>query len=563
MKNKHLISGLYVGMFLLWLSSCEDQKSTLFESLPSRSTHLTFSNQIEETEDFNILEYLYMYNGGGIGAGDFNNDGWVDLFFTSNQGADRLYLNQGGWKFEDITETAGVGGPTGSTSWTTGVTLVDINADGWLDIYLCQVSGFKQLRGKNRLYLNNQDNTFTENAAAYGLDIASYAQHATFFDYDRDGDLDMYLLNQAVHTPESYQKAELRNNRDSLAGDRLFQNDRGHFRDVSETAGIFGGPMGYGLAVSVGDLNNDQWPDLYVSNDFHENDYLYYNQGDGTFKENIIGSAGHVSTFSMGNDIGDFNHDGWMDIISLDMKPADETILKQSSGVDPYDTYQYKLQFGYHYQYARNMLQLNVGHLFGEQAVQFSEIGQMARVDATDWSWSVFFADLDNSGNPDLYITNGIPRRPNNLDFTNYTSDEYLKADSTSNLALIDLIPEGRLRNLAFRNNGLRFKEVSASWGLDKEGYSQGALPLDLDKDGDLDIVVNNLNEEASLFRNLSREKEKNHYLKISLKGNPLNPFWHWCQSNSANSEWYPGTGFLSNQRVAFLWDRRAPFWPG
>ncbi|MGI9541656.1 MAG: FG-GAP repeat domain-containing protein, partial [Cyclobacteriaceae bacterium] len=422
---------MLVFIILLW--GCEKESDTLFKSLSSRSTGITFSNQINETEEFNIIEYIYMYNGGGVGAGDINNDGLLDLFFTSNQGIDRLYLNKGNLKFKDITEEAGVGGPTGETNWTTGVTLVDLNVDGWLDIYVCQVHGYKQLKGVNRLYINNQDNTFTEDAASYGLDIDSYAQHATFFDYDRDGDLDMYLLNQALHTTESYQTAELRSKRDRLAGDRLYENVAGKYRDVSEIAGIYGGSMGYGLAVSVGDVNNDAWPDIYISNDFHENDYLYYNNQDGTFKENIIGSAGHVSTFSMGNDIADFNNDGWMDIMSLDMKPEDEAIYKQSTGVDAYDIYQYKLQFGYHYQYARNMLQLNVGQLFGDTEVQFSEIGQLAGVAATDWSWGVFFADLDNNGAKDLFITNGIPRRPNNLDFTNYTSAEYLKADSTSN----------------------------------------------------------------------------------------------------------------------------------
>lgn len=550
---KLFTAALYGLAFMTFLGGCEEEPDALFKILSSRSTNITFSNQIQETEAFNILEYINMYNGGGVGAGDINNDGWVDLYFTSNQGLDRLYLNKGGLKFEDITAQAGVGGQTGESTWTTGVTMVDINADGWLDMYVCQMSGYKQLLGRNRLYINNRDNTFTESAAAYGLDIASYAQHAAFFDYDKDGDLDMYLLNQAVHTLESYQRVELRTTRDSLAGDRLFQNEGGKFRDVSEAAGIFGGSMGYGLAISIGDVNNDTWPDIYVSNDFHENDYLYYNNGDGTFKENIIGSMGHVSTSSMGNDIADFNNDGWMDIISLDMKPADESIFKQSSGVDPYDTYQYKLQFGYHYQYGRNMLQLNAGHLFGENEVQFSEIGQLAGIDATDWSWSVFFADLDNNGAKDLFITNGIPRRPNNLDFTNFTSDEYLKADSTSSLALISLIPEGKLGNMAFSNKGLRFEEVSDQWGLGFQGFSNGSVPVDLDNDGDLDIVINNLNAKVSIFKNQSNEKEANFFLKVKLHGNPKNPLGIGArvrletESGLQVQEFYTTKGWLSS----------------
>ncbi len=433
------------------------------------------------------------------------------------------------------------------------MTISDVNADGWLDIYVCQVSGYLQLSGKNRLYINNQDNTFTECAKEYGLDITGYSQHATFFDYDRDGDLDMYLLNHAIHSPESYQKAELRINRDSLAGDRLFQNDGNTFRDVSQEAGIFGGSMGYGLSVSVGDVNNDSWPDIYVCNDFHENDYLYYNNGDGTFKENIIGSMGHVSTSSMGLDIGDYNNDGWLDILTLDMKPADETIFKQSSGVDLYTTSQYKLSFGYHHQYTRNMLQLNAGHLFGENEAQFSEIGQLAKVDATDWSWSAFFADLDNDGSKDLFISNGIPARPNNLDYSNATTDEYRKADTISNLAMISLLPEGKLANKAYINRGLAFEEVGELWGLDFMGFSNGAVPVDLDNDGDLDIVINNLNQKARLFENQSREKKGNNFLKVKLKGSTNNPFGIGarisCETEAGTQilEFYPTKGWMSS----------------
>ncbi|MCK4750200.1 MAG: CRTAC1 family protein, partial [Bacteroidales bacterium] len=525
MKIEAIIPVLSGLVIIFMLNGCNQDEDTLFRSLSPGSTNINFSNKIRETEEFNIIQYLYMYDGGGVGAGDINNDGLVDLFFTANQGLDRLYLNKGNLKFKDITRQAGVGGPTGTNAWTTGVTLSDVNADGWLDIYVCQVSGYIKLKGKNRLYINNQDNTFTERAEEYGLDIASYAQHATFLDYDRDGDLDMFLLNHAIHSPESYQKAELRVNRDSLAGDRLLQNEGGKFHDVSDEAGIFGGSMGYGLSVSVGDVNNDSWPDIYVCNDFHENDYLYYNNGDGTFKENIIGSMGHVSTSSMGHDMGDYNNDGWLDIVSLDMKPADETIFKQSSGVDLYTTYQYKRSFGYHHQYTRNMLQLNAGHLFGENEVQFSEIGQLAGIDATDWSWSAFFADLDNNGAKDLFISNGIPARPNNLDFSNTTTDEYREADTTSNLKMISLIPEGKLANKAFSNKGLAFEEVSESWGLDFMGFSNGSIPVDLDNDGDLDIVTNNLNQKASIFENQSREKEGNNFLKVKLIGSTNNPF--------------------------------------
>ncbi len=535
---------------LISFFGCQVKEDLLFQKHTVRSSKINFGNYITETEEFNITQYIYMYNGGGVAAGDINNDGLADLFFTANQDLDRLYLNRGNLKFEDITEEAGVGGSNESTSWTNGVTMVDINGDGWLDIYVCQLSGFKNISGKNRLYINNglsiQNRTngrsepalslvegstinrqpsFTESAAEYNLDISTYSQHAAFFDYDRDGDLDMYLVNLALHTPDSHKPSSLRNVRDTLSGDRLYQNVNGKFEDVSESAGIFGGSMGYGLAVGLGDINNDGWPDIYVSNDFHENDYLYYNNRDGTFSENLTGSMGHVSTFSMGSDIADFNNDGWLDLITMDMKPADETILKQSSGIDSYELYRYKMKFGYHYQYPRNMLQVNAGPLFGENAVQFSEIGQFAGVDATDWSWGALFADLTNSGNKDLFITTGIPRRPNNLDFTNYTSDEYLKADSTSKLALIDLIPTGELKNVAYENHGSGFNDVSESWGLAHEGFSMGAVPVDLDNDGDLDIVVNNLGEKAIIFENRTTKRYTNNFLKVELIGNTRNRF--------------------------------------
>ncbi len=523
---KQLILG---WLSIILLSACQKNTAPLFSAHSSKTTNISFSNEIHETAAFNIIEYIYMYNGGGVAAGDLNNDGWVDLYFTSNQGLNRLYVNQGNLKFQDVTNEAGVGGPGGETSWTTGVTLVDINADGWLDIYVCQLSGLKNISGKNRLYINNggieQWPSFKESAAEYNLDISTYSQHAAFFDYDKDGDLDMYLVNQALHSPDAHRHASLRQNRDPMTGDRLFRNEDGKFEDVSESAGIFGGSMGYGLAVSFGDINNDSWPDIYVSNDFHENDYLYYNNCNGTFRENLSGSFGHVSSFSMGSDIADFNNDGWLDLMSLDMKPPDERILKQSSGIDPYDIYRYKLAFGYHNQYARNMLQMNVGPLFGEEAVQYSEIGQFAGVDATDWSWSVFFADFNNSGKKDLFITNGIPKRPNNLDFANYTSNDFFKEKGISKLAFIDLMPAGKSTNIAYENSGSGFDDVSESWGLAYEGFSNGAVPVDLDNDGDLDIVVSNLNNEAIVFENHATERTTNNFLKVKLYGNRGNNF--------------------------------------
>lgn len=503
---------------VLFVSSCESKPEKRFTELSTRKSNINFFNTIEETEEFNILDYLYFYNGGGIASGDINNDGLPDLYFTANQGVDKLFLNQGDMEFEDITERSEVGGETGIHKWTTAATMVDINSDGWLDIYVCEVNGYMQLVGKNRLYINNQDLTFTESAAEYGLDVATYSQQPAFFDADQDGDLDLFLLNHALHTPDSYQKSEIRKTKDSLSGDLFFINDKGYFRNVTETSGIHSGPMGYGLSVNIADINNDTYADIYVGNDFHENDYLYYNNGDGTFKEAITASTQHNSTFTMGADIADYDNDGWLDIFTLDMKPEDETILKRSAGVDTYNVYNYKLQFGYHYQYSRNMLQRNRGNILDTTKVVFSEIGQLKNVATTDWSWNAAFADLDNNGFKDLFVTNGIPRRPNDLDFTNYTANEIVM-DSLSDMEGLAKMPEGAARNYCFANIGERFENTSETWGLNRRGFSNGALTIDLDNDGDLDIVVNNLNAPALVYENNTAAFGKTYYLTVELEG--------------------------------------------
>ncbi|NUO01020.1 MAG: VCBS repeat-containing protein [Saprospiraceae bacterium] len=493
----------------------------MFRQLDAEATNVDFVNQLDENESFNIIQYLYYYNGGGVAVGDLNNDGLPDLYFTANQQPNKLYLNKGNLQFEDITTKAGV---AGNGLWKTGVAMADVNGDGWLDIYVCQVGDYKSIKGRNELYINNKDLTFTESAAIYGLDFKGFSTQSAFFDYDADGDLDLYLLNHSVHAPENYGEASIRKRRDPLSGDRLYRNDRGKFTDVSEQAGIYGSRIGYGLGVAAADFNDDGCPDLYISNDFHENDYLYYNNCDGTFREAISASMGHTSTFSMGSDAADFNNDGRLDLLTLDMKPEDAFVLKSSVGADPYNIYRYKLSFGYYFQYPRNMLQMNLGQLQGREA-QFAEIGQLAGVDATDWSWSALFCDLDGDGWKDIFIGNGIQRRPNDLDYLKFTGNTQVQK-SGSDLDIAAKMPNGLVPNCAFRNRGdLTFEPVGTSWGLDLIGSTNGAAYADLDGDGDLDLVTNNLNAPAAVFENRSQELLKNNYLRIRLKGVDGNPF--------------------------------------
>ncbi|WP_255399463.1 VCBS repeat-containing protein [Roseivirga sp. 4D4] len=481
---------------------------------------MAFKNIVSSSADFNILEYLYFYNGGGVATGDINNDGLVDLFFTSNQSSNKLYLNQGDLKFEDISESAGI---AGTGTWSSGVAMADVNADGLLDIYVSQVGDYKEAQGRNELYINNGDNTFTESAEKYGLAFKGFSTQAAFFDYDRDGDLDMYLLNHSIKNPAVFAEASTRFKPDE-GGDRLFQNQAAQgkegFEDITDQAGIYSSAIGFGLGVAISDINNDGWADIYVSNDFTENDYLYINQQDGTFKEELEQRISHTSRFSMGNEIADLNNDGLGEIITTDMLPSNPEIWKKSVVEDKSEVYKIKLGYGYGHQYVRNTLQRNLGN------GQFSDLSLFTNTYASDWSWSPLIFDMDNDGFQDIHITNGIYKRPNDLDYLNYqsTSNE-VRQRSQDELEefLVETLPTVKIPNYAGRNLGkFKVEDISETWGLNQSTYSNGSAYADLDNDGDLELVINNIEQEAFIYENLSKD---NSYLKLNFKGSKLNPF--------------------------------------
>lgn len=502
-----------IGLASLLFISCSKNENQLFEKLSSEESNVNFSNQLDESKNISILDYLYYYNGGGVALGDINNDGLVDIYFTSNQGKNKLYLNKGGNKFEDISAKAGV---EGQSDWNAGTVMADVNGDGYLDIYVCAVVGINGFEGQNELFINNKDNTFTESSAEYGLDLDNYSSSAAFFDYDLDGDLDMYLLNHAVHNELSFGKADIRNKRSYECGDKLFRNDNGKFVDVSEQAGIFGGANGYGLGLAVSDFNLDGYPDIYVGNDFHEDDYYYLNNGDGTFTESLKQFFGHTSRFSMGVDVADVNHDGFPDILSLDMLPEDEKVLKSSLGDDNVQMLKMRTEkLGYHYQYTRNMLQLN------QAGQHFTETALLSGVAATDWSWSTLFADYDQDGEQDIFVCNGIPRRPNDLDYVKYYSNDQIK-NKINTTKLLDKealrrMPKGNVTNYVFQGaTDLQFKNRSAEWIENDSIISNGSGYADIDNDGDLDVITNNTNSVASLY--INKTDGKSNYLKLKLR---------------------------------------------
>ncbi|MDH3369246.1 MAG: VCBS repeat-containing protein, partial [Gemmatimonadota bacterium] len=493
----------------------------------SSYTGVRFENRLADTRELNVFTYRNYYNGGGVALGDLSGDGLPELLFTSNLGENRLYLNEGEFRFRDVTEVAGV---AGKGSWATGVTFADVNGDGLLDIYVCYAGNAAGERRANELYIHrglNADGvpTFAEMAAAYGIADEGYSTHAAFFDYDRDGYLDLYVVNNSPRPVSSFGLRNIRHVRDALGGDKLYHNVGGRLLDVSERAGIFGSEIAFGLGVAVGDVNRDGWPDIYVSNDFFERDYLYINNGDGTFAELLDRQMPSISLSSMGLDIADIDNDGWLDIYVADMLPEDDYRLKTTSTFEDWDGYQAKLRHDYHHQFMRSMLHLN------NRNGTFSEIGQLAGVARTDWTWGALIADFDQDGFKDIHVTNGILADVTSQDYISFLADPRtmraaVKGERVEFLGLIEAMSSTPLPNYAFRNAGnLTFWNSGAAWGLNAPGFSSGAAYGDLNGDGALDLVVNNVNQEAFVYRNNARTLLDNHYLQVVLEGEGSNRF--------------------------------------
>lgn len=512
-----------IGCFVLLFLSVQAQAQTLFTLLPPQKTGIDFTNSIRESSDRNVLVYEYFYNGGGVAVGDLNNDSLPDIVFTGNMEEPKIYFNKGNFTFEDVTRKSKVR----ADGWKTGVTMADVNADGWLDIYICRSGNGDEASRRNLLFINQKNGTFRESAARYGIDDKGYTTQAAFFDYDNDGDLDLFLLNHSIKRYRGFDVAYMKAARDSLAGDKLFRNDGSHFTDVSVKAGIIGNPICFGLGIAVADFNEDGWPDMYVSNDYDEDDYLYINQKNGTFKESLTSYLGHTSKFSMGCDVADINNDAMTDLFTLDMLPEDNRRQKLLKGPDGYDYFQMLLRNGYYYQYMRNMLHLATTN---NNQVHFSEIGQMAGISNTDWSWSALFGDYDLDGWQDLFITNGYMRDYTNLDFIKYAAPEAIRkareAGSEPDLfELVKKMPSSEVKNYIFRNTGkLDFQNMNLQWGMDAASLSNGAAYGDFDNDGDWDLVVNNINQPAFVWQNHA-EDLKNNFVKIKFKGSSSNPF--------------------------------------
>lgn len=528
MQYRYLL--LLVCYFVL--SSCsKENENHLFQKLEASQTGINFVNEVENGQEMNIFKYRNFYNGGGVAIGDINNDGLSDVYLTSNLGKNKLYLNKGNFKFQDISQSSKT---EGTKTWSTGVVMVDINADGLLDIYVCNAGNTKGANQKNELFINNGNLTFTEKADEYNLADTGITTHAAFFDYDKDGDLDCYILNNSFIPVSSLNYSNKRELRDKDwdvnpilkgGGDKLLRNDNGKFNDVSESAGIYGSLIGFGLGVTVGDVNDDLYPDIYISNDFYERDYLYINNKNGTFSEQIQSWTTHISQSSMGADMADINNDGRADVFVTDMLPEDDERLKNTTNFDNYDLFNRKLSLDFFNQYMQNTLQINNG------SNQFHEVANYAGVSKTDWSWGALLFDMDNDGYKDIYVSNGIKNDLTNQDFMDFFANELMqkmvisgKKEDVQNI--INKMPSTPVANYAFKNNkNLTFTNEAKNWGLDEPSFSNGSAYGDLDNDGDLDLIVNNVNQPVFVYQNNSNKNKQNKFVRVQLKGEGQNKF--------------------------------------
>lgn len=521
---------LYHWFFILISFSCHNiHQKTLFELV--ENSGIDFSNNVEDNKNDNSFLFRNFYNGGGVAIGDINNDGLSDVVLTSNMGENQIYLNKGNFKFENITPHSGF---VQDSMWSTGVVMADINADGWLDIYICNSGHMRDGNRRNKLYINNHNLSFTESAANYGLDISAYTTQVSFFDYDLDGDLDCFMVN---NSPIPINQLNFANNRDlpdsawnvagflKGGGDHLYRNDNGFFKEVTKDAGIHGGLISFGLGVSVGDINGDGWPDVFVSNDSYERDYLYINQKNGTFKDELEDWFQHTSYSSMGADIADINNDGYPDLFSTDMLAGTDYRLKTMGSFDNISLFNSKLESGFYYQYTKNCLQLN------NQNGKFIDIANYSGVSATDWSWGALMFDMDNDGWNDLLVCNGVNRDVTNLDFMDYFANEVMQKMALSGKKdeidkVLQQIPRVSIPNKVFRNDhDLRFTDIAKDWGMNQSSFANGAAYGDLDNDGDLDLIINNENQLASVYKNNSREINKNNFIGVVLRGKEKNTF--------------------------------------